>query len=346
MAYTATWTNANAQGRLDAATHRARLSDAEELADAINRRRLLVYQDEQDFSSQIADGQFVREPTIDSQSAPPFENFRDALDDTILSPATGGLGGTPATPGDMEWLWPLAGGDEDKIIVASGAGAGEIDLFDELNDTTAWTDPSVTAGMTPVRAVHFNELRQVVEWLRRGRWELPIYFAGGLFSVLPGTPWIGEAIANNGVDELRSVGFAILRTDGMPAQGLVDVAVRSGSCVELTADADCTVQIYRCLRSIDFTNDPPSWYYYDPSASLSWSTAGGTGSGDATLIGSLSLTADTPGQLSNAALTTALQAMVDGGEQNFLVRRSDSGAGTISITGRLLVEFDLDSPPN
>ena len=58
------------------------------------------------------------------------------------------------------------------------------------------------------------------------------------------------------------------------------------------------------------------------------------------------MTANVTGQLSNAALTTAVQAMIDGAEQNFLVRRSDTGYETIGISGELIVEFDLDTPPN
>ncbi len=348
MAYSPTWNNANAQGRLDPAEHWARLSDAEEIADAINRRRLTVYQGAQDFSSQVAAGEFVRRATLAAATAPPFDNFRDSLSETILSPVTGVLAGEPPTPTAMDWLWPIADADENKTIVSgsSGVGAGEVGLFQKLNGTTNWTDPAVTAGQTHVRAVHFNELRRTVEWLRRGRWELPIYFATGIFSIMPDSPWVGDIIANNGVDEVRSLGFAVLRTDDTPAKGLTNLTVRPAGYFELTADADCTVEIYRCLRPIEFVADPPTWNEYDPSASAAWDTPGGTGAGDATLIGSLVLTANVPGQLSNAALTAALQAMADGAEQNFLVRRSDTGTNTVSIDGSLRVEFDLDTPPN
>jgi len=346
MIYVPSWQNGNGQGRLQAGEHYVRLSDACELCDAINRRRLLTYQLQQDFSSQISPGKHVRRHELDGASAPPFDNFRDSLDDKILSAPCGTLGGSPPTPEAMHWLWPVAGSDENKVIVSGTPGGGEVGLFQKLDGTGNWTDPALVAGTTAIRAVHFNELRQVTEWLRRGSWELPVYFAGGLFSVLPDTPWITDAVANNGTNELRAVGYSVIRTGETPDRGLMNLTVRSSSCIRITADADCSVEVYHCLRSIDFVNDPPTWNEYDPSASAAWTTPGGTGSGDAELIGSLDLTADVPAQLSTDELTSAIQAMVDGGEQNFLVRRSDEGSETIAIEAELVVEFDLNGPPN
>ncbi|MHC4981555.1 MAG: hypothetical protein ACYTF6_00090 [Planctomycetota bacterium] len=346
MTYTASWNNANAQGRLDAGQHTIRLSDASELAAAINRRRLLTYQTQQDFSSEISAGKYVRQSTVAGATAPPFDNLRASLDEKVLSAPTGTLGGTPPTPTTMAWLWPLADADENKIIVVSEPDDQQVSLFEKLNGSSDWTDPTLTAGATSVRAVHFNELRQTAEWLRRGSWELPVYFAGGLFSILPDTPWITDAIANNGADELRTVGYAVIRTGESPQRGLANATLRPSSYLQITADVDCSVEIYRCLRSIDFINDPPTWNEYDPSASGAWATPGGTGSGDAVLIGSMALTADVPGQLSTSALASALQAMVDGAEQNYLLRRSDTGPETITIEGVLVVKFDLNSPPN
>jgi len=45
-------------------------------------------------------------------------------------------------------------------------------------------------------------------------------------------------------------------------------------------------------------------------------------------------------------MAEALQAMTDGAEQNFLIRRGDAGPQTVGVAGRLVVEFDLDNPPN
>ncbi len=345
MTYTPTWTNANAQGRLDAGAHFVRDDDAAEQADAVNRRRRLVYLVGQDFSSQIGPGKTVRAATIANQSPPPFKNFRDAIADDILEPATGGLGGSPATPAGMDWLWPVAGADENKILVAANVGGGEVGLFAKLNGGSDWTDPALTGGQSAIRAVQFNELRQAVEWTRRGRWRLPIYLPGGIFSMMPNTSWIGDSVANNGTDELRSVGFVLARTTDSPPRGLTNVTTRSTTKIELTADTTCQVWIYHCLRTIDFA-DPPTWNEYDPSASTPWASPGGSGAGDANYIGVMNLTANVAGQLSNAALTNAVQAMIDGSEQNFLVRRSDTGPETIGISGELTIEFDLDTPPN
>ncbi|MDY6913367.1 MAG: hypothetical protein SVT52_02770 [Planctomycetota bacterium] len=348
MTYAPVWTNSNEQGRLDAAVHFIRISDAVELSVAVNRRYLLTYQNEQDFSSQLYGGAPVGSAAISSASAPPFDNLRDALAEEILDAPAGGLGGDPATPSDMQWLWPEADDDEDKVLVsgAGGVGSGQVGLFQKLNGTDHWTDPALTAGQTAVRSVHFNELRQAAEWIRRGRWTLPVYFAAGLFSPLSDTPWIGETIANNGANELRSLGFAILRTDEESPLGLADVTVRASSFLELTADVDCTVEVYHCLRPVDFSGSPPTWNEYNPAASAAWASPGGTGQGDSTLIGSIGLSAGLPGSLSNSALAAALQAMVDGDEQNVLIRRGDTGWQTIAVTGRLVIEFDLDSPPN
>ncbi len=348
MSYTATWTNANAQGRLDAAVHSVRLCDAQELTESINRRRLLTYQTQQDFSSKVHSGAWTRQSTIASASEPPFDNFRDALAEKVLAPPTGSMGGSPATPSAMDWLWPESDADEGKVLVsgAGGVGAGEVGLFQKLNNTDHWTNQTLTAGESPIRAVHFNELRQAVEWIRRGCWQLPLYLTTGIFSLLPDTPWAGEAIANNDTDELRSLGYAIIRSGETPDRGLVNVTARSSSYMEITADTNCTVEIYHCLRPIDYASDPPTWNEYDPSASAAWTTPGGTGNGDAVYLGSIALTADVTGNFSTSAFISALQGMIDGAEQSFLLRRSDTGPSTVSVTAYLTIEFDLDSPPN
>ncbi len=347
MSYDPTWTNGNTSDRLDAGVHSVCLVDAQEIDASINRRRLLTYQNEQDFSSHLYGGAFVRQSTVATASSPPFDNFRDSLAEKILSPPFGTFGGVPPSPISMVWLWPVAGADVDKIIVSGGGsiGEGQVGLFQKLNGTNHWTDQTLSEGNTSIRNVHWNELRQATEWIHRGRWELPVYFAVGIFSIVPDTPWVGGAIANNGVDELRTIGFAVIRTEDTPAKGLTEVTVRSSSKLELTADLDCTVQVYHCLRPIEFITNRPTWNKYDPGGG-SWSSPGGTGSGDATLIGSVSLTANTPGTVSGAGLTSALQAMIDGAEQNFLARRSDTGALTPQLTGTLTVDFEIDTPPN
>lgn len=340
MSYLATWTNGDSQGRVEPAVHRVRQCDATELAAAINRRRLLTFQAADDFSGLTFDLAPIRRTLIQGADSEAFHDFRDNIENHLLTPPT------DVSHPSMQWLWPVADGDENKVITTSSPGGGQVNLFAKLNGTSSWTDPSLVAGQSHVRAVHWNEIRQSVEWLTRGRWVLPLFFAGGLFSVLPDTPWFGGAIANNGASELRTVGLASLAGVGSPRNGLTAVTVRASSFVELTADTACNVEIRHCLRAVDCYNDPPSWNRYRPVAAQSWQTPGGTGSADSAVIGSLSLAAGTGAQLAGTAVTAALQAMVDGGEQSVLVRRLDTGNQTIQAIGRLVVEFDLTSPPN
>ena len=181
---------------------------------------------------------------------------------------------------------------------------------------------------------------------------MPLYFIAGILSILPDTPWLGEGIANNGTDELRNIGYAILRTNHSPPRGLLNVEVRPSSYLELEADRDSTVEVYHCLRAIDFVghypaSTPPTWNAYNGGTEGGpWQIPGGLGVDDTTYIGSLSLTAEQPQTLSSAALRSALQNMVDGAELNFLIRRADTGPPTIIVRGAVTIEFDLDSPPN
>jgi hypothetical protein len=173
-----------------------------------------------------------------------------------------------------------------------------------------------------------------------------VYLAAGIFSTLPDTPWPGGQVANNGLDELRTLGFSVLRSGDDPELGLTGVTVRGSSALQLVADTDCTVEVHHCLREIDYDQYLPTWNEYDPNQSLAWTQPGGLGAGDSTPIGSVSLTAGVPGELSNTALADALQAMVDGAEQSFLLRRQDTGSETVEVSALLVVEFDLDTPPN
>ncbi len=348
MSYSATWNNANAQGRLEAGVQYVCLSDPQELLAAINRRRLLSYQNQQAFSSQIYSGAYVKAATVATASAPPFDNLRDSLASKILSPPLGIFGGEPPTPSAMDWLWPIGGDDENKILISGAAGVdeGQVGLFQKLNSTNHWTDPTLIGGETSIRAVHFNELRQATEWIHRGRWKLPIYFSAGIISILPDTPWIPEAIANNGSDELRSLGFVIIRTEQTPARGLVNVTVRNSSRLYLTAESECDVDIYRVKREIDFASDPPTWNDYDPSEGGAWAIAGCDGASDRAYIGSMSLVSYVENSITGANVAAAFQAMIDGEEQNVMVRRSDTSPYNIGVTGRIALEFDMNSPPN
>ncbi len=345
MTYDPTWSQGDATG-LQGGVHSVRATDVGEIAAAINRRRELTYQDAQDYSGGIQAGRWIDTSVIDAATAPPFENLRSSWTSDILSAPVGTLGGNPPSPTCMDWLWPVADADEGKVIVASAPGAGEVGLFAKINGGSDWTDPTLAAGQTAVRTVHVNELRDAAAIVSRGRWTLPVYLAGGIFSIMPDTPWIGDSVANNGSDELRAVGFAWLRSPATPSQGLVNVTVRDASELELTASDDCSLAIYRCCRAIDFLADPPTWNEYAPLGSSAWALPGGTGAGDAVYLGQVSLAAGVPGTLSNSALALGLQAMVDGEPQNFLIRRTDASPDTIDVSATARIEFDLNTPPN
>ncbi len=347
MAYSPSWTNGNGEGRLEGGVHDVKLSDAQEIVDAINRRRLLTFQTEKDYSSSIISGAYVKDVTMDTWPSPPYQSLRNAIEADVLHPPIKIMGGTPPSPTNMQWLWPVSDGDEDKIIIGGSVSpdAEEVSLRDKLNGTNQWTD-AVTDQPTPIRAIHWNELRQATEWIRRGRMELPLYMSVGLFSPAPDTPWTGGGIANDGADELRAVADILSRILPAEPRGLTGVTVRSSSFIELTAEDDCTAKIYHCLRAIDFVDDEPTWNDYAPIAGKSWGTAGGLGGGDATLIGSITLLAGQPNTLSSSGLTSALQNIVNGAEQNFIVTRVDTGPFGIAIEGRAVIDFDLHSPPN
>jgi hypothetical protein len=251
----------------------------------------------------------------------------------------------------MQWLWPVAGADENNIIVTGLAGinSGQVGLFGQLNGGANWTDPSLAALGGPVRAIHINELRRAIEWLSRGRWTMPVYFDAGLMSLQPDTPWVGNMIANNGSAQLQCVGQAMM-TATAPAGGLLGLAgiqVRPTSSFVVTADTACTIELYRCLRNVCFASDGlPTWNQCDPNASLAWSARGGTGAADAILIGSYAVPAGVATAISDTQVQAAIQAIADGAPQNFLIRRSDTGPQTVAIEATLIVEFDLASPPN
>ena len=346
MSYSPSWTNGDDQGRVEAGVHTVCLSDPLEINDAINRRLQLTYQGSQGVPPKFSSGAYVRPSPIATDTSP-YYNLRYALSQKVLHAPPYGFGGVPPTPSSLEWLWPLADGDQNKVIVNdyTGVDPGEVGLFAKLNGTSNWTDPALTPGETDVRAVHFNELRQAVECISRGRWKMPIYFSAGIFSLMPDSPWATEAIANNGTEELRSIGFALISVGESTVSGLKDVTVRSSSKIEIWTDWDCTVGIYHCLRPINWYDNRPTWNKYQPPSA--WSSPGGIGGGDSTSIGSVSAVEDEWVSFSGGGLTSALQAMVDGAQQNFLVRRVDSAdSWTVDVLGRLTIEFDLDTPPN
>ena len=343
MTYDPTWTDAS---RLAPAVHRVRRPHLAELTVAINRRFGLTYQPQRNYAAAL-DDPYVGAAVLSYTAPPPYENLRRALTLEILSAPNGGLGGVPPSPTEMTWLWPVAGADLGKpISTASPPPEGHVSLFDKLNGTAGWTDPQLCSQNRSVRAVHFNELRQVCEWLIRGRWELPIYFVTGMHSQFPDTPWWGDIVANNGTDEVRVLGSTDLRTEHSPPRGLVNVTVLPSSYIEIQADWPSTIEVRSGLRPIDFIVDQPTWNQYSPAQSLSWAQPGGWGGADSRPIGSLACPQGQWVRLDGQAVASALQGIVDGDPRVILARRSDTGTEAVWIQGRLGVEFILNSPGN
>jgi hypothetical protein len=337
MSYNPTWANGTA-GRLTGGVDRIRLSDPDEIADAINRRRQLEYLSAQDFSSAIYSGARVREPLYDSALSP-FNNFRSALagGSALLHPSVGGLGGVPPTPSYMRWLWPVADADENKPITGTSPPTGEVGLLLKINGTNFWTDANLQAGITHVRAVHINELRQAIEYLRRGRWKMPIYWMAGLYDQVPDQNWTAEQVANSGYAELRGAGYACVRSDD-DSLGLTNATARASSYIEITADYDCTVEVYQSSTEIDWANNLPCW-------NTPWGAPGGI-DGNATSLGSVSLTAGVPGQITGSAVAAGLQKILDGDPATFIIRQTSVSYYTATISSSLCIDFDLKSPPN
>lgn len=333
------WTNGSGDPKRVTATDYACDDDFREIAEALNRRRRILFFGEHDYSGLFEPDEYIGRQPIASHSPPPYRALRPEFDYIINNFA--GLGGNPPTPADMHWLWPEADSDEDKRIITAAPEAGEVNFFARMNGTSGWTDPALDAS-TYIRTIHMNEMRWGIEHLRRGHLRVPIYFTAGLLSLLPDDAWVGETLANNGTDELRSAGYAILSIADSPPRGLADVAVRGTSEIRITASEDCTVELGRCIREIDFADDPPTWNKYAPNQGLSWDTPGG----DYVSLGTIALAAGVPGVLAGQTVQAALQEMVDGAPQNFLARRADTGYENIQIAVEAAVEFDLSDPPN
>lgn len=346
MVYQPHWSQGGTAGRVQPGQHWAKGTDVAEIAAAINRRFQLVYRAPEDYSSGAAAGLYVRTPLYDAETFPPFSNFQYALESLITAPAAGKFPGDPPSPTSMAWLWHYAGADENKVIVNGfqGVGAGQVSLFNKINGGTDWTDGILSDGITPIRAVHLNEFRRAVEILSRGRWILPVYASGGIFSPVPDEPWASNMLYNYDGDELRCVAFVELNTALTPSLGLRQVTVRTSSKLTITASDHCRVSVYQCHPPIDFVNDPPSWNAYGSMSGRAWSSPGAIA--DSTYIGAISCTKDVPASLTGPAAAQLFQLMVDGAANNLLLCRTDTGAEPVTFTAQAQVEFDLASPPN
>lgn len=159
---------------------------------------------------------------------------------------------------------------------------------------------------------------------------LPINFITGLFSILPDTPWLAEAVANNGCDELRAVGGVQLPAASDQFAGKVS----DNSTITLTADEPCTLEVYRSLREVDFAASQPTWH---GSGRAKWQVSGATGPADATLLGTLRLQANQPQRLAGPEVAEAFREAADG-VLTIIVRRADHGPETIQISGLAEIE--------
>jgi hypothetical protein len=176
---------------------------------------------------------------------------------------------------------------------------------------------------------------------------LPVDSAGGIYSYMPDAGWAGGLIANDGEDELRAIYYTNIRVAGQGGAvlGLSNVTARPSSYLKLTADCYCQIQVYACCRNIDVVNAPATWNNW--STGNAWALPGGLGGGDSTLIGSLTMVANQERTITGPTLAAALNSMIQGNPQLFLIRRVDVDHQTVSIPAMsLVVDFDLNTPPN
>ncbi len=302
------------------------------LAEALNRRRLLVGQPARTYPRPAAGlwvGSAEDHDTVSSMYSP----FRYDLNVTIAEPAPGPLGPSPGNPRAVDWLHT----DGRRIVTDGPVGAEEVLLASLLNGTDTWTDPVIQTGRTWARADHVNELRHAVELLVRGRWRLRVILGSGLYEGQPDMHWAGGYLYAGSGHEIRCVAWPLLYD---PPRGLHDVTIGAGSYLELAVSEPCTVRVYRCLRPVDMPNTPCTWNSWGGG---DWGEPGGLGGADAQMIGTVSCTPEGPNRL--AGVGGAFQAMVDGAPQYLTFARSDESAQSVAFSAEAVLEFTLNQPP-
>lgn len=341
-----------------------RLAYLTELTQAVNRRMNVLYRNSYDYSAYTGGG-YVR-PQIYAGSLLTPPHLRLAVTERIIANDSAGcLGGSPASPTKCEWLWPVAGADYGKpISYAVTPPEGKVSIWSYLGSEVpgggGFTDPFLAGQKKFIRAKHINELRQVLEWERYGRWTMPFYMAAGMHSWWPDTPWWGDIVANDGADEVRILGFAYVRLDAAPpyesmnpVRGISSATV-TGGWFDIAADVDgswppnpdvsATIGLYRCTKPVPFEyEDGPSWNNWCNASA--WSTPGGLG--DCELIGSLSVPhshRDWPVFYRLNAGSAAFQAMANGAPNVVLARRMDTGPEAVLVQVRCGIEFELNDP--
>lgn len=332
MSYDPNWENPSSGQRVVARQNNVMLCDVREFAPAINRRRLLMYLSQGGYYGRSAAGEFIRVDPLVACSPNGDSGIRDGIA-SLIDLQSGMSGVTPSAEWAYNWLWPVADSDENKIIGYQDDGQF-VNIFARLNDGTGLTDSGAGVG-SYIRAAHVNEMRQMIEWLRRGRMLSKIHLPIGIVSMYPDEPWVGGLLGNTGDDELLTIGYANLCDAADPAHGLANVNCLASSRITITAEYNCTVEAYHYTRPIDMSQ-------YDHT----WNSLGG-GLCDAVLLGSATLQAGVAGNVSGQAVSNALNAIASGGgPAYFLLRRSDPSYETMYVQATVTAEFDLNSPPN
>jgi hypothetical protein len=360
--YNPAWSNANSTGLVDSTCFHSR-SALDEIAAAINRRRLLVLQNPFDYASLLNPRPFISQYVIDDSlelsPADNAPNFRQAIIQRILGASPGqDIAYMPTNPTSMVWLWPLADADENKTIVTwlGSPSATQVGLYNRLNGGSTWTDYNLDVGALvtqDARAVHVNELRLALEWLRRCRWTMPVYGWYGLVNSMSGTPWMSGIFGADGANDVRAVfgpRLHIEHPNGLPL-GLHNVRPLSAS-LSLTSSQSCVVEVRQILRPITIgVNGMASWDFHNNATQSPWAQGGATGPGDSEVVcGPISMTANVPLVLdihNTAGWLTMWQSMLD---QNsppyFLIRRLDTGPTLMNLSNAsVTLDFELNSPP-
>lgn len=340
MSYAHDWTNADGNGHV-APGDPIYAVDVSELQAVINRRLKVMFDTGGNWPIDlgVSVGQFI--------ASSPITAVRNAF--AALLPAGSYFvhsAGWDQLSMWAQWLYPVAGADENKIIVADGKppAAGEVGFFARLNGQTNWTGQFSNAAPA---AVHINEPRDAAALLCRGRYTFRVGDGGAAQASkdLPEGLWYPTAVARDGTDELHSWFGGrqwLWPSDG--AGGYLGprgqgVNVRSATLRLQPQGDDVKVKLYHCKRNVNPENF--SWQQYDAEAGLNWAAPGGTGSGDADLLGNLELT---DGDWSEKSVTSLVQQMFDGQVEPTFMLAPNEDTGwpdePTHVAVELIVDFD------
>ena len=327
MSYQFSWTKQNAQGEVEPASDYISKQEIIEIAEALNRRRKLAF----------------IEP-LTPYDTPKIAGYNLSRLETQLSTIVGiaTFTGTPLDekPFKRSWLNPTPGTDYNKEITLVPK-ADSVIIYNLINGTGNFSRHNNNEKFA--RATHINELRKAVKILSKGCWQSTLGFLTGISSAEPNSQFYYPAIHKSDSMEVRSIARTPIKSGN--DLGLKNVTVTDESSIMLTADCDCQIAIYHCLRPADLTSNQATWTSYNSQTNSNWSQPGGLGAGDAELIGTLNLQAYQAGTLSGAAVKNTLQKMVDGAPANFIAARTDTGNEFISLSGCVNTVWEINTPP-